>query len=91
MPANLDACVKAFLDQRRITWSQGVNYWNVRYEDGQALCELVQFLHTDSHPDTADIHLRSQSCAPVGVNPAVTAWARPWDTSVDERLKYRLP
>jgi len=41
VPANLDARVKAFLDQRRNTWSQGINYWNVRYEDGQALHDLV--------------------------------------------------
>ena len=40
-PADLDSRVKAFLDQRRNTWSQGVNYWNVRYEDGQALHDLV--------------------------------------------------
>ena len=41
VPADLDSRVKAFLDQRRNTWSQGVNYWNVRYEDGQALHDLV--------------------------------------------------
>jgi len=41
VPANLDARVKAFLDQRRNTWSQGINYWNVRYQDGQALHDLV--------------------------------------------------
>jgi len=40
-PADLDLRVKAFLDQRRNTWSQGINYWNVRYEDGQALHGLV--------------------------------------------------
>ena len=40
-PVDLDSRVKAFLDQRRNTWSQGVNYWNVRYEDGQALHDLV--------------------------------------------------
>ena len=40
-PTDLDSRVKAFLDQRRNTWSQGVNYWNVRYEDGQALHDLV--------------------------------------------------
>ncbi len=40
-PTDLDSRVKAFLDQRRNTWSQGVNYWNVRYEDGQALHHLV--------------------------------------------------
>ena len=36
-PEDLDRRVKAFLDQRRNTCSQGINYWNVRYEDGQAL------------------------------------------------------
>jgi hypothetical protein len=40
-PADLDSRVKAFLDQRRNTWSQGINYWNVRYEDGQALHDLL--------------------------------------------------
>jgi len=40
-PADLDSRVEAFLDQRRNTWSQGINYWNVRYEDGQALHGLV--------------------------------------------------
>jgi len=40
-PVDLDSRVKAFLDQRRNTWSQGINYWNVRYEDGQALHDLV--------------------------------------------------
>ena len=40
-PVNLDSRVKAFLDQRRNTWSEGVNYWNVRYEDGQALHGMV--------------------------------------------------
>ncbi len=30
-----------FLSQRRNTWSQGINYWNVRFEDGQALHDLV--------------------------------------------------
>ena len=40
-PAELDLRVKAFLDQRRNTWSQGINYWNVRYEDGQAWHDLV--------------------------------------------------
>lgn len=37
----LDRRVMGFLDQRRGTWSQGVNYWNVRFEDGQALHDLV--------------------------------------------------
>jgi predicted O-methyltransferase YrrM len=37
----LDRRVRAFLDERRHTWSRGVNYWNVRYEDGQALHDLV--------------------------------------------------
>lgn len=39
--AELDRRVKDFLEQRRNTWSQGINYWNVRYEDGQALHDLV--------------------------------------------------
>lgn len=39
--ADFDQRVKAFLDQRRNTWSQGINYWNVRFEDGQALHDLV--------------------------------------------------
>lgn len=37
----LDRRVMGFLDQRRSTWSQGINYWNVRFEDGQALHDLV--------------------------------------------------
>jgi len=41
VPVDLDSRVKAFLEQRRNTWSQGINYWNVRYEDGQALHDLV--------------------------------------------------
>ena len=40
-PVDVDSRVKAFLDQRRTTWSQGINYWNVRHEDGQALHDPV--------------------------------------------------
>ena len=40
-PTDLDSRVKAFLDQRRTTWSEGINYWNVRHEDGQALHDPV--------------------------------------------------
>ena len=40
-PADLDSRVKAFLNQRRNTWSQCVNNWNVRYEDGQAWHGMV--------------------------------------------------
>lgn len=37
----LDARVQALLDAKRPHWSRGINYWNVRYEDGRALHELV--------------------------------------------------
>lgn len=37
----LDRRVRAFLDRKRPEWSRGINYWNVRYEDGQALHDLV--------------------------------------------------
>ena len=40
-PVDLDSRVKAFLNQGRNTWSQGVNNRNVRYEDGQALHGMV--------------------------------------------------
>jgi caffeoyl-CoA O-methyltransferase len=30
-----------FLNERKNTWSQGINYWNVSYEDGQLLHDLV--------------------------------------------------
>ena len=40
-PVDLDSRVNASLNQRRNTWSQGINYWNVSYEDGQAWHGLV--------------------------------------------------
>jgi len=36
-----DARVQAFLEAKRPHWSRGINYWNIRYEDGQALHDLV--------------------------------------------------
>lgn len=36
-----DARVAAFLDAKRSQWSRGINNWNIRYEDGQALHDLV--------------------------------------------------
>ncbi len=30
-----------FLNERKNTWSQGINYWNVSYEDGQLLHDLI--------------------------------------------------
>lgn len=38
---DLDLRVRRFLEERRHSWNQGINYWNVRFEDGQALHELV--------------------------------------------------
>ena len=37
----LDRRVQAFLDAKRPEWSRGINYWNIRYEDGRRLHELV--------------------------------------------------
>jgi len=40
-PPELDRRVQAFLDARRPEWGRGVNYWNIRYEDGPRLHEPV--------------------------------------------------
>lgn len=37
----LDRRVQAYLDRKRPDWGRGVNRWNLRYEDGKALHELV--------------------------------------------------
>jgi caffeoyl-CoA O-methyltransferase len=37
----LDRRVQAFLDAKRPEWSRGINYWNIRYEDGRRLHEIV--------------------------------------------------
>lgn len=37
----MDRQVKAFLDEARPMWNRGVNLWNVPYEDGQVLYDLV--------------------------------------------------
>lgn len=40
-PKSVEAKAMQFLEERRHTWSKGVNYWNVSYEDGQLLHDLV--------------------------------------------------
>jgi predicted O-methyltransferase YrrM len=37
----MDRQVKAFLEQARPMWNRGINLWNVPYEDGQVLYDLV--------------------------------------------------
>lgn len=39
--SELDRRVGAFLDAQRGAWSRGINYWNVPYEDGRILHDLV--------------------------------------------------
>lgn len=38
---DIERQAKKFLNERRNTWSQGINYWNVSYEDGQLLHDLI--------------------------------------------------
>ena len=35
------AQAKTFLDKNRNNWTSGINYWNVPYEDGQILHDLI--------------------------------------------------
>lgn len=37
----LDRRVQTYLDKKRGDWGRGINRWNLRYEDGKALHELV--------------------------------------------------
>jgi predicted O-methyltransferase YrrM len=37
----LDRRVKTYLEQARPMWNRGINLWNVPYEDGQVLYDLV--------------------------------------------------
>lgn len=39
--ATLDARIADFLERNRGEWTRGINYWNVPYEDGQLLHDLV--------------------------------------------------